>query len=222
MFPPLIMCQFCLLLYLPGIQMPKIITPFPSDSFHFICCCPCVALWIHPLPGYTSFCTRIKRSVMHHFAWDWTQTKKNLEFSFCFVFTWHTCNERYKIIKKYGGILTTKDLRKHKTNWSAPQTASQPLRAHRHGFVRAELDLWAREDGIVSVTDDLSSERSCVTTFETAIEILTLVVITAARAYFWQSESPESKWNWEQRALHVQFDLEVKGHPIRPILLLSK
>ncbi len=34
--------------------------------------------------------------------------------------------------------------------------------AHRHGFVRAELDLCTREDRIVSVTDDLCiQEESC-------------------------------------------------------------
>lgn len=56
----------------------------------------------------------------------------------------------------YGSILTIKDLREHKTNLSATQSESQHLRAHRHGFARAESDLCAREDRILSITDDLS------------------------------------------------------------------
>ncbi len=55
-------------------------------------------------------------------------------------------------ISIYGSILTTKYLREQKTNSRATQSASQHLRAQRHVFVRAESDLCARKDRIVSVT----------------------------------------------------------------------
>lgn len=50
----------------------------------------------------------------------------------------------------------TKDLREHKTNLSTTPSASQPQRAHIHGFVRAELDFCAGESRILSVRGDLS------------------------------------------------------------------
>lgn len=61
-----------------------------------------------------------------------------------------------------------------------------------------------RGDRNVSVTDDLSSERNCVTTFE-------LVMIKSV----WQSESPEHKNQNDSRPSPVQFNQEVKGHPGR-------
>ncbi len=49
------------------------------------------------------------------------------------------------VVVCYGSIWATKDLRERKTILSATQSASQPLRLHRHGVVRAEFDLCARE-----------------------------------------------------------------------------
>lgn len=57
------------------------------------------------------------------------------------------------------GLLMAKDLREHQTNLRATQSASRPLRVHRPRFVRAELDLCAREDRIVSETDDWSMQE---------------------------------------------------------------
>ncbi len=89
--------------------------------------------------------------------------------------------------RHHGSILTTKDLRGHKTNLNTTQSASRPLRARKHGFERAETGLCARDDRIVSVTGDLSMQE------ELCSYILTLVMIKAARIQFWQSESPQCK-----------------------------
>lgn len=61
------------------------------------------------------------------------------------------------LVSAYRSIATTKDLRGHKTNFE--RNSACALRAHRHGFVSAELDLCVREDRIVSVTDDLSMQE---------------------------------------------------------------
>lgn len=66
----------------------------------------------------------------------------------------------------HASIWTTKDL-------SATQSASQHLREHSKGFVRAELDVCTKEKRIMSTTD-----------------LSALVLFQAAHAHFWQSGSP--------------------------------
>lgn len=83
------------------------------------------------------------------------------------------------------------------------QSASQHLRVHRHGFVRAELDLCMWEDRILSVTDDLSMQEELCN-------------------YIWTSNRDSDARNnqscsspltqTESQASPVQFHLEVNGH----------
>lgn len=98
---------------------------------------------------------------------------------------------------KYGSTLTTKSFSKNKTNLSLQINL---LRVCRHWFEGVELDLGGREDRIVDVANDSSMlKRNCVTTFETAIGILRLVMIKAAHTPFWQSESTVWEYNEDKR-----------------------
>lgn len=53
------------------------------------------------------------------------------------------------VVVFYGSILTTKDLGERTISSSATQSAGQPLRVHRHEFVRAKPDLCMRERNMI-------------------------------------------------------------------------
>lgn len=46
-----------------------------------------------------------------------------------------------------------------KSNGLKVEIVSQSLRAHRYGYVRAELHMCVRKDRIVSVTDDFNMQE---------------------------------------------------------------
>lgn len=139
-------CQFCLLLYSLGMQTPKI-TPLSltvSISSAVQVLYPADYLIIYSQPCSTSFVPAWKDVLCITLP----STENKTSSSVCLVFTWHVCNEKYRIIKRYGGVLTPKDLREHKANFKLSLSAQVSLFKSRNSNweQRTAGSVWSRSE----------------------------------------------------------------------------